>query len=173
MQLKIAVTPQDHAKGVKDAPLELVEYGDYECSSCGQSYLVVKELQQVLGKDLRFIFRNFPLTDEHPNAFGAAMAAEAAGCQNKFWEMFDLLFQNQDKLNDYDFLNYAKELGLNVKQFNRDIRSTELQSIIEGDYEGGVNSGVTGTPNFYINGKKYDGDWGIDGLISQFKKILE
>jgi protein-disulfide isomerase len=109
----------------------LVEYGDYQCSSCGQFYLVLKDTQKELGNELRFIFRNFPLTAEHPDAFKAAMAAEAAGCQNKFWEMYDLLFENQANLSDYDLLGYADDLGLNMHQFEQDMQGGSLQSSLK------------------------------------------
>ncbi|MES2267530.1 MAG: thioredoxin domain-containing protein [Bacteroidota bacterium] len=172
MQLKDAVSDQDHIQGLKKAPLELVEYGDYQCSSCAQSYLVVKGVQRQLGKKIRFIFRNFPLTEIHPDAFGAAMAAEAAGAQHKFWEMYDLLFKNQLNLSYDDLLNYAEELGLNMNKFGQDIRSASLQAKIEADFEGGTNSGVSGTPAFYINGEKYDGDWENENLLEDLEKIL-
>jgi len=171
IQLKNAVTDKDHIQGIKTAPLELVEYGDYQCPSCGESYLILKNVQQQLGKSLKFIFRNFPLA-EHPDAFGAAMAAEAAALQNKFWEMHDLLYDNQLYLDSDYLLGYAKDIGLNINQFGKDLRSEALAAKIEADLEGGEQSGVTGTPNFYINGKKYDGDWDDDGLIQYLERLL-
>jgi protein-disulfide isomerase len=111
MQLKNAVNDHDHRQGIKKALLVLVEYGDYQCSSCGQSYFVLRAAQEELGNNLQFIFRNFPLTEKHPDAFGAAMAAEAAARQNKFWEMYDLLFLNQVNLNYNDLLSYAENLS--------------------------------------------------------------
>jgi len=172
MQLKTPVSDQDHIQGNRNARLKLVEYGDYQCSSCGQSYLVIKAAREELGKELGFVFRNFPLTQEHPDAFSAAMAAEAAGLQNKFWEMYDVLFSNQDSLSDEDLFIYAGDLGLDMRQFEQDMQSRALQALIEADYESGENSGVTGTPTFYINEKKYDGDWEDDGLINHLKQLL-
>jgi len=169
-ELKIAVTDKDHQQGLKNAPLELVEYGDYQCPSCGVSWLIIKEAQLALGEELKFIFRNFPLT-EHPDAFGAAMAAEAAALQNKFWEMYDLLYSNQLYLSKYNLLGYAADLGLDIDRFGRDIQSEGLAAKIDADFEGGEASGVTGTPNFYINGKKYDGDW-EGGQLTRYLKNL-
>lgn len=171
IQLKNTVTDKDHIQGIKTAPLELVEYGDYQCPSCGESYLILKKVQQRLGNNLKFIFRNFPLA-EHPDAFGAAMAAEAAALQNKFWEMHDLLYENQLYLGSDYLRGYAENLGLNMDQFEKGLRSDALATKIEADFEAGEKSGVTGTPNFYINGKKYDGDWEGDGLVQYLNRLL-
>jgi protein-disulfide isomerase len=171
MQLKNAVTDKDHIQGSGTAPLELVEYGDFQCPTCGESYLVLKKVQHQLGKDLRFVFRNFPLT-QHPDAFGAAMAAEAASLQHKFWEMYDLLYRNQLYLGKYYLLSYAIDIGLDIDRFENDLQSDALALKIRADLEGGEKSGVTGTPNFYINGQKYEGDWDGDALIHYLKRLL-
>ncbi len=171
-QLKNAITQRDHIQGIRAAPLELVEYGDYQCSSCSESYVVVKEVLRELGKDIVFIFRNFPLIEIHPFAYGAALAAEAAALQNKFWEMYNLLYQNQAHLSGPYLFAYAETIGLDMDQFRRDIQSKSLVSKIEADVEGGLKSGVSGTPSFYINGEKYDGDWDSDGLIQYLKKLV-
>jgi len=170
-QLTKAVTHKDHIKGPDTAALELVEYGDYQCPSCGESYLMIKKAQQVLGKNLKFVFRNFPLA-EHPDAFPAAMAAEAAALQHQFWEMYDLLYHNQLYLSYDDLLAYADQLGLDRDKFELDLQSEALASKIEVDFEEGESSGVTGTPNFYINGEKYEGDWESDSLIHYLKRLL-
>src|SRR6202044_1590923 len=109
--LKVPVTTEDHAQGPANAPVTLVEYGDYECPYCGQAYPIVKELQKLEGKSLRFVFRNFPLAQVHPHAVHAAYAAEAAAKQGKFWEMHDKLYENQQALEDHDVLMYAREIG--------------------------------------------------------------
>ena len=171
-QLKNTVTKRDHILGIKTAPLELLEYGDYQCSSCGDSYLAVKEALRELGKNVVFIFRNFPLTEIHPDAFDAALAAEAAALQNKFWEMYDLLYQNQANLSGNELFAYAKEIGLNMGHFEQDVQSQALSAKIEADMEGGLRSGVSGTPTFYINGEKYEGDWEGDGLTLYLKNLL-
>jgi len=170
-QLQNSVNHQDHIRGAQKAPLELLEYGDYQCPSCGEAYFAIKQVQQELGKHVKFIFRNFPLT-EHPDAFRAAMAAEAAALQHKFWEMYDLLYSNQLYRGSDDLLSYAEELGLDINNFKRDCQSEVLASKIQADFDGGEQSGVTGTPNFYINGEKYDGDWEGDSLIHYLKGLL-
>ena len=170
-QLKNPVNGRDHIQGPASAPLVLVEYGDYQCPSCGESYLILKSVQQQLGNKLRFIFRNFPL-EEHPDAFGAAMAAEAAALQHKFWEMHDLLYSNQLYLGSDDLLGYAEELGLDTRRFSQDLQSEVLAAKIQAEFESGESSGVTGTPNFYINGEKYNGDWEGDSLTHYLKRLL-
>lgn len=171
-QLKNPVTKRDHILGIKTAPLALLEYGDYQCPSCSESYLVVQEVLRQLGKNVVYIFRNFPLTDIHPDAFDAALAAEAAALQNKFWEMYNLLYQNQDHLSGQNLIEYAKEIGLDMSRFEQDIQSQMLSSKIEADIESGLKSGVNGTPTFYINGDKYEGDWENDELIEALKSLL-
>jgi len=170
--LKNAVTKRDHIRGIKAAPLTLLEYGDYQCSSCGASYLAVNNVIRELGKNIVFVFRNFPLTDIHPDAFDAALAAEAAALQNKFWEMYDLLFRHQADLSVEALFYYARQLDLDMGRFERDIQSGELTSKIEADIASGLKSGVSGTPSFYINGEKFDGDWGDDGLIDYLNGLL-
>lgn len=169
--LKNPVTVNDHSLGTAAASLELLEYGDYQCPSCGEAYYVLKNVREQLGDQVQFIFRNFPLS-EHPDAFGAAMAAEAAALQHRFWSMYDLLYINQLYLGPNDLLVYAEKIGLDIDRFRIDIRSEVLASKIEADFEGGERSGVTGTPNFYVNGQKYDGDWEGDGLIQYLKGLL-
>lgn len=171
--LKNEITKYDHISGDRTAALELLEYGDYQCPSCGDSYLAVNKAIQDLGKNIVFVFRNFPLTDIHPDAFDAAMAAEAAAQQNKFWEMYTQLFQNQASLNEPDLFSYARRIGLDMQRFGQDIQSQALASKIEGDIESGINSGVSGTPSFYINGKKFDGDWENGGLVSYLTELLK
>jgi protein-disulfide isomerase len=170
--LKNALSKKDHVLGNKTALLELLEYGDFQCSSCGDSYLAVKEVLRELGKNVVFIFRNFPLTEIHPDAFDAALAAEASALQNKFWEMYDLLYQHQADLSGHQLFAYASEIGLDMNRFEQDIQSQALASKIEADIESGLKSGVSGTPTFYINGEKFDGDWEDDRLIQYLKRLL-
>ncbi len=113
-KMKPPVGANDHVQGTANAPVTLVEYGDYECPYCGEAYPIVKALQERLGKQMRFVFRNFPLSEMHPHAEHAAEAAEAAGGQGKFWEMHDLLYENQDALEDEDLARYAKALKLDM-----------------------------------------------------------
>jgi len=157
--LKIPVRPEDHAEGDADAPCTLVEYGDYQCPHCGHAYPIIKNLQRGLGADIKFVFRNFPLSEIHPDAFNAAVAAEAAGLQQKFWDMHDIIFENQQELDLESLFLYAKTIGLDVERFKNDLQENTLTNKVEQDFESGVRSGVNGTPSFFINGKKYNGDW--------------
>jgi protein-disulfide isomerase len=158
-QLTPAVNANDHAVGPDDAPVTLVEYGDYECPYCGMAYLVVKSAQRELGKQLRFVFRNFPLAEAHPHARLAAQAAEAAAAHGKFWEMHDLLFEHQGALEADDIIGYAKSLGLDTAQFARDLEDSKHAKRVRDDFRSGVRSGVNGTPTFFINGSRYEGSW--------------
>lgn len=169
-QLKTAVTNQDHIQGSKNAPLELVEYGDYQCSYCGEAYPIIKSVQQTLENDLKFVFRNFPLSEVHPDAKNAAMAAEAAALQNKFWEMHDILYENQQQLDEGHLVSFAKKIGLDVNKFRSDMQKSVVSDKIENDFESGARSGVNGTPSFFVNGKKYNGDWQDEDGFTQYLK---
>jgi protein-disulfide isomerase len=160
-------------RGRKDAPLMLLEYGDYQCSSCGESYVIVNKVLRELGQNVAFIFRNFPLSEIHPDAFEAALAAEAAGLQNKFWEMYDLLFLNQARLSGRYLFSFAKDIGLDMRRFEQDIESQAPLSKIEADIEGGLQRGVNETPTFYLNDEKYEGNWEGEELIYRLKAMLQ
>ncbi|RZK38144.1 MAG: DsbA family protein [Pedobacter sp.] len=157
MSLKPAVSNTDHAQGNLNADLVIVEFGDYQCPYCGAAYPILKELMGQFENQIKFVFRNFPLSEMHQYARVAALASEAAALQGKFWEMHDAIFENQHNLNGSFLLQLAEKLGLDINQFNRDIESAELAKKVDGDFESGVVSGVNGTPSFYINGKKFDG----------------
>jgi len=153
------VSERDHAAGPEDAPVTLVEYGDYECPYCGMAYPIVKRAQLDLGNRLRFVFRNFPLAESHPHARLAAEAAEAAGAQGKFWEMHDMLYEHQDALEAEDLTGYAKSLGLDVPKFAHDLEAGTYTKRVRDDFRNGVRSGVNGTPTFFVNGSRYEGSW--------------
>ena len=150
--LKLAVNSGDHHLGNLNAAITLVEYGDFECPHCRRAHPLVKRLLKEKSKEVHFVFRNFPLQEIHPHAYAAAITAEAAGRQDKFWEMHDLIFENQDKLNIHFLLSLAKGLGLDLPQFAKDSKSEEVKSKIEKDFESGIRSGVNGTPTFFLNG---------------------
>jgi len=171
-QLMELINSHDHSVGPANAPLELVEYGDYECPHCGHAYPIIKEIQQRLGDELRFVFRNFPLARIHPNAFAAAVATEAAALQGKFWEMHDLIFEHQRALDNDNILLLAASLGLDAEQFETDIHKQSLSDKVETDFESGIRSGVNGTPTFFINGKKYEGEWLGSQLLEYLQKEL-
>ena len=158
------VSERDHAEGRADAPLTLVEYGDYQCPYCGEAYPVIKRLQKALGKKLRFVFRNFPLTQAHPYALIAAEAAEAAGLQGKFWQMHDLIYENQVDLEPDILPSWAERVGLDLTEFGKAIKEGAVTKRIKEDRASGIRSGVNGTPCFFINGARYDGDSGFDSL---------
>jgi len=156
----LPIPGRDHIQGPEDAPLKLVEYGDYECPYCGQAYPMVKAVQERLGDRLCFAFRNFPLATMHPHAEHAAEAAEAAGEQGRFWEMHDLIYENQDSLQDEDLAGYAAELGLDVKKLTGEVLSGAHSKRVREDFRSGAHNGVNGTPTFFVNGVRYDG--GLD-----------
>jgi protein-disulfide isomerase len=158
-QLTPPVSDRDHINGPDDAPVTLVEYGDYECPYCGMAYPVVKSAQRALGDQLRFVFRNFPLAEAHPHARIAAQAAEAAGAQGKFWEMHDMLFEHQKALETEELASYADSLGLDSVRFLRELQAGVHEKRVREDFRSGVRSGVNGTPTFFVNGSRYDGDW--------------
>jgi protein-disulfide isomerase len=164
------VSERDHSTGDPNAPVTLVEYGDYECPHCGHAFPIVKSIQHRLGKKLRFVFRNFPLAEAHPHARRAAEAAEAAGAQGKFWEMHDLLFENQDRLEDDDLIEMARRLKLDTQAFATALEDGTWTARVREDFRNGIRSGVNGTPTFFINGERYDGAWPDEDA---FVRVLE
>jgi protein-disulfide isomerase len=165
-RLKPPVGPHDHVQGAPGARVTLVEYGDYECPHCARAHLVVKRLQDALGDDLLFVFRNFPLTQVHPYALRAAQAAEAAGLQGRFWEMHDLLFENQPLFEDPQLAGYARACGLDLRRFAEDIESEAVIAKVKADFLSGARSGVNGTPTFFVDGERYDGSWEADAFLA-------
>ena len=155
--LKIPVGPQDHAQGDATAPVTLVEYGDYQCPYCGAAHPEVKQLQQRFGKDLRFVFRNFPIAELHPHAISAATTAEFAATNGHFWEAHDALYENQQQLGMPLYAALATGLGLPTTELLIAIESGAFEPKIRSDFNGGVRSGVNGTPSFFINGTRFDG----------------
>jgi protein-disulfide isomerase len=143
-----------------------LEYGDYECPFCGQAQPIVKEIQKRLGGDLLFAFRNFPLTNMHPHAEHAAEAAEAAGAQGNFWGMHDILFENQGALEDEDLAKYTAELGLDERRLIPEVNSSVYAPRIREDFKSGARGGVNGTPTFFINGERYDGELNLKYLLN-------
>ena len=169
-KLTLPVAGRDHIQGPIDAPLTLVEYGDYECPSCGEAYPIVKAIQQRLDDRLCFSFRNFPLINPHPHAQHAAESSEAAGTQGRFWEMHDVLFENQDALEDKNLAEYAAALGLDSRRLIAELLSGAHTARVREDFRSGVRCGVNGTPTFFINGTRYDGGWDFDGLLDALTK---
>jgi len=159
------VGPDDHAAGPEDAPVTLVEYGDFECPYCGMAYPIVKSIQRKLGRRLRLVYRNFPLRESHPHAQHAAEAALAAGEQGKYWEMHDALFEHQHALDDDALVRYAGALGLDADRVARELEAGTHEPRVRADFRNGVRSGVNGTPTFFLNGERYEGSWTDEGLF--------
>lgn len=159
MTLKVPISSEDHMIGNPNLPITLVEYGDYECSHCREAHYIVKEIVDQFNKHLRYIFRHFPLTQTHTHAEMAAEAAEFAASKNRFWEMHDLIFENQEQLPlGIPFLLELGEIvNLPMKELNDSIVNGNFESKIKKDVLGGIKSGVNSTPTFYINNKKFNG----------------
>ena len=168
--LVVPVGADDHAQGPANAPVTLVEYGDFECPHCGRAYPIVKAVQRRLGKRLRFVFREFPLTEIHPHAEHAAEAAESAAAQGKFWEMHDRLFERQFALEDEHLLEYARDLGLDALRVARDLAAHTYKPQVRDDFMGGVRSGVNGTPTFFVNGVRHDEAWDENTLVAALER---
>ena len=165
--LTVAVDPErDHIQGPADAPVTLVEYGDYQCPYCGKAHPTIQAAQARLGDRMRFVFRNFPITTSHQYAAAAAEAAEAAAAQGLFWPMHDLLYENQRQLSDADLRGYAEGVGLDLDRYDADMASHAHAERVREDFMGGVRSGVNGTPSFYINGARYDDSYDLETLVA-------
>ncbi|HEX2778654.1 MAG TPA: thioredoxin domain-containing protein [Gemmatimonadaceae bacterium] len=178
-QLRPAVGADDHAQGPADAPVTLVEYGDYECPHCGRAAPIVQRVQQRFGERLRFVFRNFPLSEVHPHAEHAAEAAESGGAHGRepgFWAMHDAIYAHQQDgpraLGDARLAEYAGEAGLDGRVVLEDIRAERFADRIQRDFMSGVRSGVNGTPTFFINGFRFDGSWDEAGLVAAIEEEL-
>jgi len=166
-RLSVPIGERDHAAGPADAPVTLVEYGDYECPHCARAHPVVARVRESLGSTLRFVFRHFPLTEVHPHAEHAAEAAESAAARGRFWEMHDSIYAHQrDGLEDDDLAEYAAALGLDAGEMLAEIEDEAHIERVKADFMGGVRSGVNGTPTFFVNGVRFDGDWTDAGAFA-------
>jgi protein-disulfide isomerase len=171
-RLTLPVGPRDHSEGPSNASLVLVEYGDYQCPYCGAAYPIVKKVQKRMGSRLRFIFRNFPLTNLHPYAQRSAETAEASGAQGKFWGMHDILFENQPSLGDPGFLvRSARQLKLDADLLEREVAGHVYVPRVDEDYRSGIRSGVNGTPTFFVNGLRYDGYPEFEPLLAALEGV--
>jgi len=167
-RLVVPVGPHDHVQGSVDAPITLIEYGDYECPACGGMYPVIKRVQEALGERLRFVFRNFPLGEMHPHAMHAAQFAEAAGEKGLYWEAHDILFENQRALSDGRLLGYGEEIGLDAAAIEAAFAGRFDQRIRD-DRMGGIRSGVNGTPTLFIGGQRHDGPRDVRSLVEALR----
>jgi protein-disulfide isomerase len=164
---------RDHIRGRLDAPVTLLEYGDFQCPYCGAAHPVVENVRRTEGDNLRFAFRHFPMTTVHPLAERAAEAAEVAGSQGKFWEMHDILYENQKRLGDDDLRGYAEQLDLDVAVFDRELAEHVHAERVREDFMSGVRSGVNGTPTFYVNGVRHDGGYDAESLLAALEQTAE
>ncbi len=168
--LKNAVTENDHTIGSADAPVTLVEYGNFECIDCGRVYPVLKQVRSLLGDNLRFVFRHFPTVRTHPHSVRAAEATEAANAQDRFWEMHDELFKNQKALDDVDLARYARRVRLDVEVFLTAMKENIFLAKVEADYQRSLSDEhITGTPTIYINAVRYNGGFDVESLVSAIK----
>ncbi|MCP3724328.1 DsbA family protein [Paraburkholderia sp. CNPSo 3272] len=160
----------DHVQGAADAPVTLVEYGDFECPYCGAMYPVIKAVQQAMGERLRFVFRQFPLASMHPHALHAAEMSEAAAAIGRFWEAHDVLYENQSALNDGALATYASHIGIRASDLKVAFEGA-YDERIQGDFDGGLRSGVNGTPTLFINGRRYDGGRDARSLLEALNTV--
>jgi protein-disulfide isomerase len=167
--LLVPVQEDDHVHGVSTASLTLVEYGDYECPDCGRLFETIRDLQRTLGARLRIVYRHYPLSGVHPRAQEAAEAAQAAGAQGRFWEMHDLLFQNQNALQRNQLLAYAETLALNMDRFRGELKKQVYRNRVREDFKRGVENGVYGTPGLFLNEVRHSGAWDRDALLRKLK----
>jgi len=164
--LRPAVSDDDHVLGPPDAPVTLVEYGDFQCPHCARAHKVLPKVLKRLDGQVRFVFRNFPLAESHPNAVHAAEAAESVSAragEQAFWRVHDLMYDHQrdgdDSLDDAHLVRYAEQAGANPADVALDLAGDVYESEVKADFMSGVRSGVNGTPTFFINGQRFEGDW--------------
>ena len=169
-RLSKPVSAHDHLRGRRSAAISLVEYGDFECPYCRAAEPIVAGLMEALGDQLSVTFRHFPMPEVHPHGQHAAEVAEAAAAQGKFWEMHDMLFANQNALDDASLVNYAANLMLDVDRVRRELASHEHAGRVAEDRRSGLASGVNGTPTFYINGARYDGSVALGQLLAAIRE---
>jgi protein-disulfide isomerase len=165
-RLTVPLNEHDHVLGPATAPVELVEYGDYECPYCGAAQPAVATVLRARSDDVRFAFRHFPLTQIHVHAGLAAEAAEAAGAQGRFWEMHDMLFANQQRLEPDDLLDYALTVGVDVERFANELESHVHAPRVREHFMSGIRSGVNGTPTFFVNGYRHNGGYSPAELLA-------
>lgn len=167
------VDESDHRLGPLSAAVEVVEYGDYQCPFCAEALPGVKQLLSLFGDRLLFAFRHFPLVSQHPNAWEAALAAEAAGRQERFWDMHDQLLTHQRSLSDQDLRNHARALGLDLARFELDVHDPEVADKVRQDAVSGLHSGVEGTPTFFVAGRRLEGGYRADELRAAVESVMD
>ena len=170
-RLSVPPSERDRIQGTIDAPIVLVEYGDYQSPDCGEFHRIIKAILQQLGNRLGFAFRHFPQVSIHSQAQKAAEAAEAAGAQGQFWQMHDTLFEHQQALENGYLVEYANDLGLDMSQFLQAMWRHVYADRVTEDVESGLRSGVTTTPTLFINGIRYNDAWNVESLLAAIATI--
>ena len=168
-RVTVPIGDRDHVRGARDAQLTLLEYGDYECPFCGAAASSVEQLLQIMGDEIQFAYRHFPLSQIHPHAQQAAEAAEAAAQQGRFWDMHELLFAHQNRLTPRDLIGYASALGLDLRRFAVELESHAHAPRVREDFLSGVRSGVNGTPTFFVNGRRHNGGYDLGSLVAALR----
>ncbi len=163
-RLTMPVSTRDHIRGNINAPVTLLEYGDFECLHCAAAHKILSLIRIESQDWVRFVYRHFPLATVHPHATASAEAAEAAGGQGKFWDMHDFLFENQESLGDTELIDEAHTLGLDTDQFAQDMEEHVYLRRVQEDFRSGIRSGVNGTPAFFINGHRHNGGYDLESL---------
>lgn len=170
--MSLHVTEKDHILGPAEAPIEIVEYADYQCPYCKKAFYIMQDILKEQGDNIRFVFRNFPLEEVHPYALHAAIAAEAASGQGKFWEMHDILLENQKELDDAHLIEYARIIDMDVKKFRHDFSLESYARKVQEDYASGEKNGVDSTPTFFVNGRMYEGNWTTAEFPEYLRSLL-
>ncbi|MEO6315264.1 MAG: thioredoxin domain-containing protein [Chitinophagaceae bacterium] len=163
---------RDHYYGALDAPVELIEYGDFQCRHCADVYVQIKLVQEMLGSQVKFVFRQYPLPALHPMALDAAVAAEAAAQQNKFWYMHDMIYENQKFLSPASLLQFAEAIEIDTELMQSHAKHKKMVQKVISDFESGVKNGVDGTPTFFINGQRYNGFHDFENLYQTCREVL-
>lgn len=166
------VGPDDHIDGLDNAPITLVEYGDYQCPYCGPAYSMVKALQKVLGSSMRLVFRNMSLANAHPHAEDAAEVAEAVALLVPFWSIHDALYENQGDLSRASLLRYSVGIGADVEKLEEALNGGGTRKRVQSDLENGIRSSVNGTPTFFVNGVRYDDSWDYETFLDHLRGLL-
>ena len=172
MTLSVVVGKSDHAQGPENAPVTLVEYGDYQCPYCADVHSMIHAIAKTMGANLRFVFRHMPLLEVHPYAPYAAEAAEAAGAQGKFWEMHDAIYEHQSDLGSDLVHRLALTLNLDMPRFEADMEARRYRPRVRRDFMGAMRSGVAATPAFFINGERYEGILEQRALLTALQRTL-
>lgn len=166
------VGPKDHAQGPQDAPATLVEYGDYQCPYCAQAFPELQQIQQYFGDSLRFVFRNFPIPELHPQAVAAAITAEYCGTVGKFWPAHDALYEHQDELGEALYEQIATQVGADPAGLRKALHAEGYAQQIQDSVDSGLRSGVNGTPSFFLNGQKFEISRSMNELVDAIERVV-